>query len=129
MLAMALASSAFAQSAGTAYARFVLPTQPGGALDPIGRYFGAKLSERMGVPIIMEFKPGATGTIAAAAVAAAPPDGRTLFLATGGAITIAPRLRATMPYDAERDFVPVAMMADMPMSIGVRAESSKSRLL
>jgi len=101
----------------------VVPFAPGGAQDVIGRYLGTKLTARLGVPVIIDNKAGAGGVIAADAVAKAAPDGNTLLLATGGAITVAPHLNAKLPYDAKRDFVAVAMVADTPMTLDVRAQS------
>src|SRR6185369_3899325 len=101
----------------------VVPFAPGGAQDVIGRYLGTKLTARLSVPVIIDNKAGAGGVIAADAVAKAAPDGNTLLLATGGAITVAPHLNAKLPYDARRDFVAIAMVADTPMTLDVRAQS------
>ena len=103
--------------------RIVVPFAAGGAQDVIGRYLGEKLAPRLGVSVLIENKAGAGGVIAADAVAKASPDGTTLFLASGGAITVAPHLNPRLPYDAQRDFVPVALVADTPMTIAVRAQS------
>ncbi len=103
--------------------RIVIPFAPGGAQDVIGRWFGDKLAVRLGVPVIVDNKPGAGGVVAADAVAKAAPDGKTLLLATGGAISIAPHLNSKLPYNARRDFATVAMVADTPMTIAVRADS------
>lgn len=103
--------------------RIVIPFTVGGAQDAIGRYLGNKLATRLGVPVIIENKAGAGGVIAADAVAKSPPDGTTLLLATGGAISIAPHLNAKLPYDVMRDFSAVAMLADTPMTLGVRSQS------
>jgi len=127
-IAIALALSCAAASAQTAPSdakplHIVVPFAPGGAQDVIGRYFGNKLTSRLGVPVIIDNKAGAGGVIAADAVAKAAPDGNTVLLATGGAISIAPHLNSKLPYDPKRDFVPVALVADTPMTIGVRTQS------
>jgi tripartite-type tricarboxylate transporter receptor subunit TctC len=101
----------------------VVPFAPGGAQDVIGRYLGTKLSARMGVPVVVDNKAGAGGVIAAEAVAKAAPDGNTLLLATGGAISIAPHLNSKLTYDPRKDFIPVALVADTPMTLAVRAQS------
>ncbi|HWP10941.1 MAG TPA: tripartite tricarboxylate transporter substrate binding protein [Ramlibacter sp.] len=104
----------------------VVPFAAGGAQDVIGRYLANKLGARLRVPVVVDNKAGAGGVIAADFVAKAPPDGNTLLLATGGAISIAPHLNARLPYDAKKDFAPVAMVADTPMTLGVRAQSPYS---
>ncbi|MCM2251694.1 MAG: tripartite tricarboxylate transporter substrate binding protein [Ramlibacter sp.] len=103
--------------------RIVVPFAPGGAQDVIGRYLANKLTARLGTPVVVDNKAGAGGVIAADFVAKAPADGTTLLLATGGAISIAPHLNARLPYDARKDLAPVAMVADTPMTLGVRAQS------
>lgn len=103
--------------------RIVVPFTAGGAQDVIGRYLGTQLGTRTGMTVVVENKPGAGGVIAAEAVVRAAPDGATALLATGGAISIAPHLLAKLSYDPLRDFIPVAMVADTPMTLAVRAQS------
>lgn len=117
-----LASAAFAQERRPI--KIIVPFAPGGSQDVIGRYLAVQLAERLGSSVIVENKAGAGGVIAADAVAKAPADGTTLLLATGGAISIAPHLLAKLPYRPREDFVPVAMVADTPMVVAVRTESS-----
>jgi len=118
-LALAMVSAAQAQVP----LRIVVPFAAGGAQDVIGRWFADKLTVRLGVPVIVENKPGAGGVVAADSVAKAAPDGKTLLLATGGAISIAPQLNPKLPYQPRRDFAAIAMVADTPMTIAVRADS------
>lgn len=96
---------------------------PGGSTDIIARVLATHLSAKWGQQVVVENKPGASGVVAADAVAKAAPDGTTLFLATGGAITIAPHLNPKLSYDARKDFTPVALLADTPMTLSVRAQS------
>src|SRR5205085_12473709 len=95
-LVAVLAAAAHAQTA----LHMVVPFAPGGAQDVIGRYLAEKLSPRLGVPVLVENKAGAGGVIAADAVAKSAPDGNTVLLASGGAISIAPHLNPKLPYDA-----------------------------
>ncbi|MBS0451122.1 MAG: tripartite tricarboxylate transporter substrate binding protein [Proteobacteria bacterium] len=105
--------------------KLVVPFAPGGAQDVIGRYLASQLSSRLGTSsVVVENKAGAGGVIAADAVAKAPADGATLLLATGGAISIAPHLLAKLPYQAQQDFAPIALVADTPMVLAVRTDSS-----
>ena len=130
-LAASLAIIALASTPATAQTpapdakplRIVVPFAPGGAQDVIGRYLGGHLATRLGVPVVIDNRAGAGGVIAADAVAKAAPDGNTVLLATGGAISIAPHLNPKLPYDPRRDFAAVAMVADTPMTLAVRAQS------
>jgi tripartite-type tricarboxylate transporter receptor subunit TctC len=126
--AAALASTVlFAPAAGAQPAgqpiRVVVPFAAGGAQDGLGRYLANKLAARIGSPVVVENRTGAGGVVAADVVAKAAPDGTTLLLATGGAITIAPHLNPKLPYNARKDFAPVALIADTPMTLSVRAQS------
>jgi tripartite-type tricarboxylate transporter receptor subunit TctC len=124
LAAAALAPLARAQAPAAGQPlHIVVPFAPGGAQDVIGRYLGTKLAARLGVPVVIDNKAGAGGVIAADAVAKAAPDGNTLLLATGGAISIAPHLNPKLAYDPRKDLVPVALVADTPMTLAVRAQS------
>ena len=101
----------------------VVPFAAGGAQDVIGRYLADKLGPRLGVPVVVDNKAGAGGVIAAEFVAKSVPDGNTVFLASGGAISIAPHLNSKLTYDPRKDFVSVAMVADTPMTLAVRSQS------
>ncbi|WP_066270030.1 Bug family tripartite tricarboxylate transporter substrate binding protein [Hydrogenophaga palleronii] len=103
--------------------RLVVPFSAGGQLDALGRYFGQKLAAALDVTVVVDNRPGASGMIAAAYVANAPADGKTIFFTTGGPVSIAPSLHKKMPYDPAADLVPVAMVADMPMVFVVRPDS------
>jgi len=100
----------------------VVPFAPGGAQDVIARYIGAKLTDKLGVPVIIDNRAGAGGVIGADFVSKAT-DGATLLMATGGAITIAPHLQRTLPYKPQRDLIPIALIADTPMTLAVRSNS------
>jgi tripartite-type tricarboxylate transporter receptor subunit TctC len=90
--------------------KIVVPFAPGGATDIIGRLVAQKLGDRIGQPVVIENKPGAGTTIGNAAVAKAAPDGYTLLFApTPFVITQA--LYPGLPYDAAKDFAPVALLA------------------
>jgi tripartite-type tricarboxylate transporter receptor subunit TctC len=109
--------------------RLIVPFTAGGAQDVIARLIADKLSPRIGNTIIIENKSGAGGVIAADSVAKAEPDGATLLMATGGAITIAPNRPQKLPYDPVADFTPVALLGDTPMVIAVGAQSRYTNLV
>jgi tripartite-type tricarboxylate transporter receptor subunit TctC len=93
--------------------RLLLPFPPGGAVDIVARVMTAKMSEDLGQPFIIENKSGAGGIIATDAVAKSPPDGYTLLLTTPNH-TINAALQASLPYDTEKDLVPVSVIAEVP---------------
>jgi tripartite-type tricarboxylate transporter receptor subunit TctC len=122
-LALAAAGAHAQGSAAAKTTRIIVPFAPGGSQDVIGRYLATQLAARLQTPVIVENKPGAGGAIAADAVAKAAPDGATLLLATGGAISIAPHLAPKLPYKPAQDFAPIALIADTPMVMAVRTQS------
>src|SRR5438477_3931184 len=94
--------------------RMVVGFPPGGGTDVVARIIAPPLSELLGQPVVIENRPGATGTAAAAAVAKSPPDGYTLMMGHVSVNAIAPSLFANLPYDVIRDFSPVAIAAAVP---------------
>jgi tripartite-type tricarboxylate transporter receptor subunit TctC len=97
----------------------VVPLGAGGALDRITRLIADQLSKRLGQPVIIENRPGGGMVIGATAVANAAPDGYTLMNAPSGPYAINPTLFKKLPYDPEKDFVPVAMYARLPFVLVV----------
>jgi tripartite-type tricarboxylate transporter receptor subunit TctC len=93
--------------------RMVVGFPPGGTTDVIARLVAQGLSERLGRPFVVENRPGASGSIGAAGVAKAAPDGHTLLLVPSTQGTNA-ALYASLPYDTERDFAPVSLIASTP---------------
>ena len=109
-LAMA-APAAFAQAFPAKPLKLVVNFPPGGAADVIGRALAQQLSEQLKQQVVVENRPGANGNIGADAVAKSPADGYTLLMSSGGAVTVNPFLYTKMPFDAEKDLVPVASVA------------------
>jgi tripartite-type tricarboxylate transporter receptor subunit TctC len=106
--------------------RFFVSTGPGAPPDVMARLLGEKLVASLGQPVIVENRPGASGSIGMAAVAKAPPDGHTIGIFSMG-YTTAPSLVAHMPYDTERDLAPVTMLArDSNLLIVPAASPAKS---
>ena len=98
--------------------RLVVPFQAGGGNDLLARIISQKFLEKWGQPVIVDNKPGAGGNLGADFVAKAPPDGYTLLLGTNS-LAINPSVFAKMPFDTQRDFVPVAMIATTPFYVVV----------
>src|SRR5262249_29585550 len=103
------ASGAVAQIYPNRPIRIVVPFVAGGAVDMLARMVGAKLSESLGQPVIVEDRPGAGGSVAADAVAKSPPDGYTILQNTNGQ-AISPAIYRSLPFDVVRDFVPVTQL-------------------
>jgi tripartite-type tricarboxylate transporter receptor subunit TctC len=96
--------------------KMVVGFPPGGATDVLARLVGQKVAEAVGQPVLVENRPGASGTIAANYVAKATPDGYTLFFVTS-AHTGNATLYSKLPYDTLKDFAPVAAIAASPVVI------------
>jgi len=90
--------------------RIVVAYPPGGGIDVMARQIAEKLTSQWGQSVVVENRPGANTIIAADAVAKSPADGHTLLMTTDATFSINPHLYARLPYDAERDFVPVTML-------------------
>lgn len=101
----------------------LVPYAPGGIADIAARIVGAKLTEAWGQQVVVENKPGGNAFIAMTAAAKAPPDGYTLVMATIGDVAINPALFKEMPYNVERDLVPIAQVSDAPMVLAAHGNS------
>lgn len=95
----------------------------GGPVDTAARKVAAGLQEALGVPIVVDNRAGAGGTLAAAALAKAPPDGYTLMLTANTTQTTTPHLLGKMTYDPRLDYTPIAMVAVAPHILAVRGDS------
>jgi tripartite-type tricarboxylate transporter receptor subunit TctC len=118
-LALLLAAAALLPAPGAAQSypsrpvRIVVPAQPGGGLDLIGRTIGGELGRALGQSFIVENIGGGGGSIAAMAAARAAPDGYTLMVGYVGTHGTNPAVRK-LPYDAVKDFTPIAMVGGTP---------------
>ncbi len=100
----------------------LVPFPPGGAVDIVARTLADELSKRWGQPIVVENRPGAGGTIAAAVAAKAAPDGYTIILVASGHAIVS-YLYPSLPYDPVRDFTPLSLVGSSPNMMLVRANS------
>jgi tripartite-type tricarboxylate transporter receptor subunit TctC len=94
--------------------RIVVPYPPGGGNDIVVRAIGPKLSERLGQPVVIDNRGGATGIIGTETVAHSAPDGYTLLSHTNAGLVILPHVNPKLPYDPVRDFVPITLAASQP---------------
>lgn len=124
---LAAGSSALPAAAQDAWpakpVRFIVPFAPGGSTDVIARMVGQKLSVRWNQPVVIENRAGAGGNIGADLVAKSAGDGYTLLFASGS-IAINPHIYKRMPFDTEKDLVPITNVASGPMLVVVPERSS-----
>ncbi len=117
--AMAAWSSAEAQNYPTKPIRLVVGFPPGGSNDIVARRIAPKLSQLLGVQVIVDNKPGANATIGTDFVAKSAPDGYTLTLGSASPLAISPFTYSNIPYDTLRDFVPITTVAINPELITI----------
>lgn len=103
----------------------VAPFPPGGPVDVLSRILAEGLQKKSGLPAVVENLPGAAGNLGIDKVKRAKPDGRTLLVVPAGNLTINPTLMPNFPFNIERDFVPVTMLAKAP---NVLVASSVARM-
>ena len=113
------AGSALAQNYPTRVVRVVVPQAPGAQSELFARMLGQKLGESLGQSVINDPRPGAGGAIGAEVAARAAPDGYTLLFGTNSTHGSNPALYAKLPYDAVRDFAPIALTVGMPYVLSV----------
>jgi tripartite-type tricarboxylate transporter receptor subunit TctC len=118
-LLAAVSCSAIAQTYPAKPVRVIVPYSPGGPLDDVMRVVGNRLTELWGQSVLVDNRTGAGGSIGADFVAKSAPDGYTLLLGNAGPMTINPGLQKKLPYDAQRDFVPVTQLTSSPMVLVV----------
>jgi tripartite-type tricarboxylate transporter receptor subunit TctC len=108
-----------AQAYPTKTVTLVVPFPAGGSTDWLSRLLGGKLEQRLKQPFIVENRPGGANLIAATAVAKAEPDGHTLLMTTSTTMAINVTVFKNLPYDPEKDFAPVALVAGVPFILVV----------
>ena len=114
---LSLTSLATAQSWPARPVRIVVPFAAGGTTDVVARIVGQKLGELWNQSVVIENRGGAGGNIGADAVAKSNPDGYTILMASGSIFTVNPALYKKLPFDAQKDFIPVTNVAVGPMLV------------
>ncbi len=122
VLLLALSAFANAQEFPTKPVRFITGAAPGSTGDVLARVLGEALTPLWKQSAIIDNRPGGGGVIASQAVLGAPADGHTVFVAAGSYLTITPWTVANVPYDIDRDFKPLAFIAEIPLVIGARPD-------
>ncbi len=124
---LAGAPAALAQTFPTRPIKILVGFAPGGAMDIVARALGQKISESVGQPVVIENLPGAASNIAIRALIGSPPDGHTVMLVANG-LAANPVLYDPPPFDAERDVMPVALVARLPVVIAANASTDLTSL-
>jgi len=94
--------------------RFVVPFAPGGTSEVVARSVAAELTKQLGQTVYVENKPGGAGVTAMQEVARATPDGHTIILTHVGTLAVNPYMLTNQPYDVNKDFMPVTLLAKVP---------------
>jgi tripartite-type tricarboxylate transporter receptor subunit TctC len=119
------AAGAQAQSPAESYPnkpiRIVVPFAPGGIVDTSARVIGQELSKRWGQQVVVENRPGGNGFIGVMAAVKSPADGYTLLMAHTGEFAVNPAVFPDVPYDFDRDVVPITMITEAPLVIVVNS--------
>jgi len=121
LVAGAIALAAEAQPYPSKPIRLVVPFAPGGSSSIVARAVGAEMSKELGQQIIIDNKPGGGGNVAMLEVARADPDGYTLIIGHIGTLAVNPYMFARLPFDTDKDFVPVSLLAKIPNIFVVNA--------
>ena len=129
LLACAALAAGTALQAQTAWpsrpVRIVVPFPPGGATDILARAVAPELSKVFGQSFVVENKPGAGGNLGADIVAKSAPDGYTLLMATVGTHAINKSLYRTLPFDPQKDFAPITLVAGVPNVMVMGADKAR----
>lgn len=123
MLLTVLPLCATAQEYPSKSIRVLVPFAPGGVVDTSARIITSKITEARSWNFVVDNRPGANGFIAVGAAARANADGYTMLAAHTGEFAINPVMFKSMPYDYEKDFVPIIMVSDAPMLVVVNLQS------
>ena len=109
--------------------RLIVPYPPGGSTDPTARAYGGWISEKLGVPVVVDNRPGAGSTIGHALGAKATPDGYTLLLGTSAGLVVSPAFGTKLTYDPIKDLAPIGLGVYVPFLLvvhpSVAAKSTK----
>lgn len=130
VLSIALACAApstFAQYTSERPVRLIIPFAPGSGTDIAARILIEPLAEAIKRPVVPDNRPGALGTIGTDAAAKAAPDGHTLVMIGGSAISSAPFVVKNLPYDPLKDLVPVYLVASSPLALWVAVNAKEQR--
>lgn len=115
---VAVPATALAQAFPARAIRIIVPVPPGGGVDVLSRAVGQKMSESLGVPVLVDNRPGASAVIGTDLLAKAPPDGYTIMMGYSAHVTN-PHFNAKLPYDVTKDFTAVTHVGYIPLLLVV----------
>jgi tripartite-type tricarboxylate transporter receptor subunit TctC len=124
VMAAALGAASFGAWAQPRTLRLVVPYPPGGPLDVVARVLAERVKDTLG-PVVVDNKPGAGGNLGADLVAKAAPDGQTIVMGAVATHAINPWLYSKLPYDPQRDFTPITLVAQVPNVVVLNAETAE----
>jgi len=127
LAALTLSLAAQSQTYPSKPIRFVVPFAPGGTSEIVARSVAQELTTQLGQSVYVENKAGGAGTIAMGDVKNSPADGYTIVLGHVGTLAVNPYAMKNHPYDVDKDFIPVALLARVPNVFVVNAEAVKAK--
>ena len=122
------ASPGFAADYPTKPVRMIVTFPPGGGMDTMARLISGPLGERLKQSVVVDNRPGASGLIGAEAAARSAPDGYTLLMGSADTHAINPAVFSNIRYDAIKDFAPVALLGDLPMTLVVNSNVTANNI-
>ena len=128
LVAAFASSAALAQTYPVKPVRLIVPFPPGGNTDVLGRLMAQKLTDAFGQQFFVENRAGGGGVVGADAAAKSPYDGYTIFFGTTGALSSAPALQPTLPYDPVKSFAPISVLAGAPVVVMVNSSTPVNSL-
>ncbi len=128
LAASALAPAAAQTDFPTKPIRMVVGFAAGGGNDIFARLVGAKLGQILGQQVVVENKPGAAGRLSAEYVSHQPADGYTLLVGASGAMAIGPAIYSDLPYQTNKTFTPIGMIANFPLIMTIAADNPSKNL-
>jgi tripartite-type tricarboxylate transporter receptor subunit TctC len=118
-LVVGIACAAQAQDFPTRPIRLIAPLAAGGVTDMAARLLAERAGKYLGQPMVVENRPGAGGLVGSGLVASAPPDGYTILMGTIGTLAVSPSMYKKMPYDTDKDLIPVSLVAGGQFALAV----------
>ncbi len=119
---------AYAQTFPSRPIKLIVAGSPGASTDAVARALSLGMSERLGVPVVVENKAGANGVVAGMIVTKAAADGHTLLITPSDSQVLAPLITKDLPYSTERDFTPIAKVAELNLMFAVSSKVSANTI-